>query len=72
MNSLRILDRLAAFSYRDIIPPKPHVTLHRLKIEKWRIVYAIDDEEIVVDVLTVRQRPPYDYGDLDELLQAIL
>jgi mRNA interferase RelE/StbE len=42
------------------------------KIEKWRIVYAIDEAEIVVDVMAVRQRPPYDYGDLSELIQAIL
>jgi hypothetical protein len=35
-------------------------------------VYAIDEEAIVVDVMEIRQRPPYDYGDLSELIQAIL
>jgi len=48
------------------------VTLHRFKLEKWRIVYAIDEETTAVDVMAVRQRPPYDYGDLDELIQAVL
>jgi mRNA interferase RelE/StbE len=51
---------------------RPTVTLHRFKLEKWRIVYAIDEETTAVDVMAVRQRPPYDYGDLDELIQAVL
>ncbi len=56
----------------NISTSKTSVTLRRFKIEKWRIVYAIDEEILAVDVMTVRQRPPYDYGDLSELLQAIL
>ena len=35
------------------------------------MVYAIDEEATVVDVMAVRQRTPYDYGDLSELIQAI-
>lgn len=46
--------------------------LHRLRLDRWRIVYAITEEENAVDVLTVRKRPPYDYGDLDELIAEIL
>jgi len=30
-------------------------------------VYAISEEERTVDVLAVRKRPPYDYGDLADL-----
>ena len=30
--------------------------------------YAITETEAVVDVLAVRKRPPYDYGDLESLL----
>jgi mRNA-degrading endonuclease RelE of RelBE toxin-antitoxin system len=34
----------------NITVPNPAVTLHRFKLEKWRIVYAVDEEEAVVDV----------------------
>ena len=40
----------------------------RLKIRNWRIIYAVDDAAHWVWVLAVRKRPPYDYGDLGELL----
>ncbi len=40
----------------------------RLRIEKWRVLYAIVEAEKAVDVLAVRKRPPYDYGDLAQLL----
>lgn len=39
--------------------------------DRWRIVYAVSEAEKAVDVLAVRKRPPYDYGDLEELLQKI-
>jgi mRNA interferase RelE/StbE len=55
-----------------VVIAKPNVIAHRLKIEKWRLVYAIDETEKVVDVMTIRQRPPYDYDDLDKLIQSIL
>jgi mRNA interferase RelE/StbE len=42
--------------------------LRRLRLEKWRVVYAITEDERVIDILAVRKRPPYDYGDLAELL----
>jgi mRNA interferase RelE/StbE len=42
--------------------------LRRLRIESWRIVYSVDEADQFVDVLAVRKRPPYDYGDLGELL----
>jgi len=35
-------------------------------------VYGITDEDKVVDVLAVRKRPPYDYGDLEELIAEAL
>ncbi|RIK42068.1 MAG: type II toxin-antitoxin system RelE/ParE family toxin [Chloroflexi bacterium] len=55
----------------DIAIAKHSVILHRFKIEKWRIIYAIDEEASAVDVMAIRQRPPYDYGDLSELIQVI-
>jgi mRNA interferase RelE/StbE len=34
-------------------------------------VYAVTEAERAVDVLAVRKRPPYDYGDLEELLEKV-
>ena len=45
--------------------------LRRLRIERWRVVYVIDEEWELVTVLAVRKRPPYDYEDLEELLAEI-
>jgi len=42
-----------------------------LRIERWRIVYTITEADQFVDVLAIRKRPPYNYGDLDELLQQL-
>ena len=74
----RVIDELAvdprpsdSVELSNIPTLKPTVALHRYKIEKWRIVYAIDEEAIAVDDMAVRQRPPYDYADLSELLQAV-
>jgi mRNA interferase RelE/StbE len=43
----------------------------RVKIRNWRIIYAVDDADRWVWVLAVRKRPPYDYGDLTQLLWRI-
>ncbi len=45
--------------------------LWRLRLDNWRILYAITDSERAVDVLAVRKRPPYDYGDLETLLEPL-
>ena len=45
--------------------------LWRIRLDRWRVVYAITDEDQIVDVLAVRKRPPYDYGDLEQLLTDI-
>ena len=44
--------------------------LRRIRIEKWRIIYAINDVEKWVWVWGVRQRPPYDYEDLVEFAKS--
>ncbi|WP_423224796.1 type II toxin-antitoxin system RelE family toxin [Candidatus Amarolinea aalborgensis] len=46
--------------------------VRRLRLDKWRVVYAITEVESIVDVLAVRRRPPYDYGDLNALLSELL
>jgi mRNA interferase RelE/StbE len=43
--------------------------VRRLRLDRWRIVYAVTEADEVVDVLAVRKRPPYDYGDLESLLK---
>jgi mRNA interferase RelE/StbE len=51
--------------------PESERELCRLRLDRWRIVYAVTAAEKAVDVLAVRKRPPYDYGDLEELLQKV-
>jgi mRNA-degrading endonuclease RelE of RelBE toxin-antitoxin system len=63
--------------------PRPHysqqmrapegVTLEvrRLRLERWRVVYIVDEEWSEVGVLAIRKRPPYDYRDLSELLAGL-
>jgi mRNA interferase RelE/StbE len=43
--------------------------VRRLRLDKWRIIYAIIEDDEHVDILAIRKRPPYDYGDLASLLQ---
>jgi mRNA interferase RelE/StbE len=40
----------------------------RIRLDKWRVVYAVTEADEAIDVLAVRKRPPYDYGDLRSLL----
>jgi len=43
----------------------------RIRLDSWRILYAVDDEFEQVVVLAIRQRPPYDYADLTDLLMEL-
>jgi mRNA interferase RelE/StbE len=43
------------------------VELRRLRVDPWRVIYGINEEERWVWMLAIRRRPPYDYEDLDEL-----
>jgi mRNA interferase RelE/StbE len=45
--------------------------LWRLRLDNWRIIYQITEVDNAIDVLAVRKRPPYDYGDLENLLQGL-
>jgi len=49
----------------------PGVELRRLRIERWRVVYAVNDDDGWVWVLRIRQRPPYDYEDLESLVSRL-
>lgn len=46
-------------------------TVYRLRIDKWRIVYAVNQSTYFIHILTVRKRPPYNYDDLEQLLQQL-
>jgi mRNA-degrading endonuclease RelE of RelBE toxin-antitoxin system len=50
-----------------------HITLEvrRLRLDRWRVVYVVDEEWSEVGVLAVRKRPPYDYRDLPGLLAEL-
>jgi len=50
---------------------EPIHELRRIRLDRWRIVYAITETEQAIDVLAVRKRPPYDYGNLERLLSEI-
>ena len=43
------------------------VEMLRLRLDRWRLVYAVHNEEGWVWVLGLYRRPPYDYDDLREL-----
>lgn len=48
------------------------VELWRLRLDRWRVVYLIDETDQWIGILTVRKRPPYDYGDLADLLAEVM
>ncbi|HJZ50420.1 MAG TPA: type II toxin-antitoxin system RelE/ParE family toxin [Roseiflexaceae bacterium] len=64
-------DAQASAASADDPSQEPAHELRRIRIERWRIVYAITETDQAIDVLTVRKRPPYDYGDLERLLSEI-
>ena len=44
------------------------VEVRRLRLDPWRIIYLITDEQPLV--LAIRRRPPYDYTDIDRLIES--
>lgn len=47
------------------------VQIHRLRMEGWRIIYAVNETEQWVRVMGVYRRPPYNYADLPDLLERL-
>jgi len=47
----------------------PAQELWRLRFDKWRLVYLVDKDWHGIFVLTARRRPPYDYDNLDALVE---
>lgn len=50
---------------------RPDVELRRIRLERWRIIYAVCEAERWVWVLAIRRRPPYGYDDLAELVARL-
>lgn len=44
------------------------VEIRRIRLERWRLIYAVHDTEQWVWVLGLYRRPPYDYQDLIDLI----
>lgn len=53
------------------LPIEAEYEIRRLRLDKWRIVYLMQESDKMIDILAVRKRPPYDYGDLEQLLTDI-
>ena len=51
--------------------PEPDRQLFRLRLDHWRVIYAITESEKAIDIMAVRKRHPYDYGGLEKLLEDI-
>lgn len=49
----------------------PGVEFRRVRLERWRLVYAVHKAERWVWVLGLYRRPPYDYEDLDTLAALV-
>jgi mRNA interferase RelE/StbE len=47
------------------------IEVRRLRLDRWRVIYAVDESWQTVIVLALRQRPPYDYEDLDKLITGL-
>ncbi len=47
------------------------VEIRRIRIDKWRLIYAVNNAENWVWVWGLRKRPPYDYEDLEEFVRSI-
>jgi mRNA interferase RelE/StbE len=57
---------------KDLKVPDLEHEVRRLKLDKWRVIYSVTEADNAIDMLAVRKRPPYDYGDLEALLRELL
>jgi mRNA-degrading endonuclease RelE of RelBE toxin-antitoxin system len=49
----------------------PGIEIRRVRLDRWRIIYAVHDADRWVWVLGIYQRPPYDYADLQDLARKL-
>ena len=48
-----------------------NVEIRRLRLDRWRILYAVNEAEGWVWVLQIHKRPPYQYEDLPEIVSKL-
>jgi len=48
-----------------------NVEIRRIRFERWRVIYAVHDDEQWVWVLGIYRRPPYNYEDLGDLVERL-
>lgn len=72
----RMIESLANNPYppksKQLRIPDIEPDLYRIRLDRWRIIYAVTEDDRIIDVLAIRKRPPYDYGDLGILLKELL
>jgi mRNA-degrading endonuclease RelE of RelBE toxin-antitoxin system len=56
---------------KDDVHLETGAELRRVRLASWRVVYLVEDERALVTVLAIRRRPPYQYGDLGQLVENI-
>lgn len=49
----------------------PKIAVYRLRIEGWRMVYALNDTERWVRIMGIYRRPPYDYDNLPDIVARL-
>ncbi len=54
----------------DLDIPKT-IEIRRVRLEHWRILYAVNNQEGWVWALGIYRRPPYQYEDLQELVSRL-
>jgi len=47
------------------------IEIRRIRLENWRILYAVNDNQGWVWILAIHRRPPYGYEDLPELISRL-
>jgi mRNA interferase RelE/StbE len=73
--------RLLILAIDDLeVNPRPHNSkqllltdetreIRRLRIDKWRIIYLVEENRPII--IGIRHRPPYDYSDIERLINNI-
>jgi mRNA interferase RelE/StbE len=49
----------------------PEWEVRRVRLDNYRVVYAVNEQWKEVAILTIEKRPPYDYEDLEILLSKL-
>jgi len=49
----------------------PAIEIRRIRLEHWRVLYAVNEREGWVWALGIYRRPPYQYEDLQELASKL-